>query len=284
MSKNFAVIGGDLRIVKLAKMLAEDENKIYTYGLEKAEELKNNENIFVCNKLKEALNEKVEVVISSIPFSKNGININAPFSKEKILIKDLIDNLNGKLLIAGSISQEIYNMEKDKYIKIIDIMKREELAVLNTIATAEGTIELAIANTNKILHGSKVLILGFGRVGKILARKMDGLSVNVTCAAKKAEDLAWIKSYGYKTIDIDNIGENLSKYDIIINTVPHMILTKEKIKFVKKDCLLIDLASKPGGIDMEEASKRNLKAIWALALPRKSSSSYICRNNKRYYV
>ena len=68
MSKNFAVIGGDLRIVKLAKMLTEDENKIYTYGLEKAEELKNNENIFVCNKLKEALNEKVEVVISSIPF------------------------------------------------------------------------------------------------------------------------------------------------------------------------------------------------------------------------
>lgn len=284
MSKNFAVMGGDLRIVKLAKMLAEDENKIYTYGLEKAEELKNNENIFMCNKLKEALNGKVEVVISSIPFSKNGININTPFSKEKILIKDLIDNLNGKILIAGSISQDTIEMAVDKNIEIIDIMKIEEVAILNTIATAEGTIEVIISNTDKILHKSNVLILGFGRVGKILARKLDGLSANVTCAVRNPEDLAWIKSYGYKAININYISENLLKYDIIINTVPHMILSKEKLEYVKKDCLLIDLASKPGGIDMEEASKRNLKAIWALALPRKSSSSYICRNNKRYNI
>lgn len=284
MSKNFAVIGGDLRIVKLTKMLAEDENKIYTYGLEKAEELKNNENIFMCNKLKEALNEKVEVVINSIPFSSNGINVYTPYSKEKILIKDLIDNLNGKILIAGSISQDTIEIAVDKNIEIIDIMKREELAVLNTIATAEGTIEVIISNTDKILHGSKVLILGFGRVGKILARKMDGLSANVTCAVRNREDLAWIKSYGYEAININYISENLLKYDIIINTIPHMILSKEKLEYVKKDCLLIDLASKPGGIDMEEASKRNLKAIWALALPRKSSSSYICRNNKRYNI
>lgn len=64
-------------------------------------------------------------------------------------------------------------------------MKREELAVLNTIATAEGAIEIAIANTNKILHGSNVLVLGFGRIGKVLARKLAGLSTKVTCAARK---------------------------------------------------------------------------------------------------
>ena len=43
MSTNFAIIGGDLRIIELAKMLAKDGNKVYTYGLEKAEELKNEE-------------------------------------------------------------------------------------------------------------------------------------------------------------------------------------------------------------------------------------------------
>ena len=41
MSKKFAVIGGDLRIIKLVKMLARDGNEVYTYGLEKAEEIKN---------------------------------------------------------------------------------------------------------------------------------------------------------------------------------------------------------------------------------------------------
>lgn len=74
--------------------------------------------------------------------------------------------LNAKILIAGSITPDVYDMANDEYIEIIDVMKREELAVLNTISTAEGTIEIAIANTNKIIHGSNVLILGFGELEK----------------------------------------------------------------------------------------------------------------------
>ena len=148
-------------------------------------------------------------------------------------------------------------------------MKREELAVLNTISTAEGAIQIAIENTNKILHGSKVLVLGFGRIGKVLARKLAGLSVKVTCAARKDEDLAWIKAYGHMSTNINALGENLSEYDIIINTVPHLILNEERLQYVKQDTLLIDLASNPGGIDKKVAKDKNIKLIWALALPGK---------------
>lgn len=269
MNKKFAVIGGDLRIIKLVKMLAEEGNTVYTFGLEKAEELKDNENIIFCEKLSRAIPEDVEVVIGPIPFSSNGVNINVPFSNNEISVRELIHYLNAKILIAGSISPDIYNLANDEYIEIIDIMKREELAVLNTISTAEGAIEIAIANTNKIIHGSNVLILGFGRIGKVLARKMAGLSAKVTCAARKDEDLAWIKAYGHNETNINNLGENLSKYDIIINTVPHLILTKERLEYVKEDVLLIDLASNPGGIDKKTVKERNLKLIWALALPGK---------------
>lgn len=269
MNKKFAVIGGDLRIIKLVKMLAEEGNAVYTFGLEKAEELKDNENIIFCEKLSRAIPEDVEVVIGPIPFSSNGVNINAPFSNNEISVRELIHYLNAKILIAGSISPDIYNLANDEYIEIIDIMKREELAVLNTISTAEGAIEIAIANTNKIIHGSNVLILGFGRIGKVLARKMAGLSAKVTCAARKDEDLAWIRAYGHNETNINNLGENLSKYDIIINTVPHLILTKERLEYVKEDVLLIDLASNPGGIDKKTVKERNLKLIWALALPGK---------------
>lgn len=211
MSTSFAVIGGDLRIIKLAKMLAKDGNKVYTYGLEKAEELKNDTNIVLAEKLKKAIPEEVEVVIGPIPFSSNGVNINSPFSEKEISIRELMHSLNAKILIAGSITPEVYDMANDEYIEIIDIMKREELAVLNTISTAEGTIEIAIANTNKIVHGSQVLILGFGRTGKVLARKMAGLSAKVTCAARKDEDLAWIKAYGHMATNINFLGENLSR-------------------------------------------------------------------------
>ena len=268
MSTNFSIIGGDLRIIKLAKMLAEDGNNVYTYGMEKAEELKENKNIIMCNKLQETV-KKSEIVIGPILFSSNGKGINAPFSDNIISIRELMHVINAKILIAGSITPDVYDLANDEYIEIIDIMKREELAVLNTISTAEGTIEIIIANTNKIIHGSKILILGFGRIGKVLARKLAGLSAKVTCAARKDEDLAWIRAYGHMETNINAIGENLSEYDVIINTVPHLVLTSEKIKYVKDDCLLVDLASNPGGIDKKAAKDKNLKLIWALALPGK---------------
>ncbi|MBD9158555.1 MAG: dipicolinate synthase subunit DpsA [Clostridiales bacterium] len=269
MSTSFSIIGGDLRTIKLAKMLANEGNKIYTYGLEKAEELKDNSNIIFTEKISKAIPKDVEVVIGPIPFTSNGVNINAPFGEKEISIREMIHYLEGKILIAGSISPEIYDMSNDDYIEIIDIMKREELAVLNTISTAEGAIEIAISNTNKIIHGSEVLILGFGRIGKVLARKMAGLSAKVTCAARKDEDLAWIRAYGHKETNINALGENLSQYDIILNTVPHLVLNKERLQYVKKDALLMDLASNPGGIDKKEAKELNLKLVWALALPGK---------------
>ena len=269
MSTSFSIIGVYLRTIKLAKMLANEGNKIYTYGLEKAEELKDNSNIIFTEKISRAIPKDVEVVIGPIPFTSNGININAPFGEKEISIREMIHYLEGKILIAGSISPEIYDMANDEYIEIIDIMKREELAVLNTISTAEGAIEIAISNTNKIIHGSEVLILGFGRIGKVLARKMAGLSAKVTCAARKDEDLAWIRAYGHKETNINALGENLSQYDIILNTVPHLVLNKERLQYVKKDALLIDLASNPGGIDKKEARELNLKLVWALALPGK---------------
>lgn len=268
MGTNFAIIGGDLRIIKLAKMLAEEGHKVYTYGLEKAEELKGIENILFCEKLNRAIQD-TEIVIGPIPFSSNGKDINTPFSDNTISIRELMHVINAKILIAGSITPEIYDLANDEYIEIIDIMKREELAVLNTISTAEGAIEIAISNTNKIIHGSNVLILGFGRIGKVLARKMAGLSAIVTCAARKDEDLAWIKAYGHHATNINTLGENLSQYDIILNTVPHLILTPERLQYVRDDCLLIDLASNPGGIDKKTAKDRGLKLVWALALPGK---------------
>lgn len=268
MENNLAVIGGDLRIVKLVEMLANEGKTVYVIGLEKAENLKNIDNVIFCETISKTV-ENSKIVIGPVPFTTNAKDVNTPFSDNQITIQELLSNINSKTLIAGAFAENLYEIASSQNIELIDLMKREELAVLNTIATAEGAIELAISNTNKILHGSEVLILGFGRVGKVLARKLSGMEANVTCAARKDEDLAWIKAYGYNLTNINTLGENLSKYDIIMNTVPHMILDEKRLQYVNKESLLIDLASNPEGIDKKIVKEKNLKFVWALALPGK---------------
>lgn len=258
----FLIAGGDKRTVELLKLLKEDGHSIITYGLE-------NNN----NQLEALLTQEFDAIIGPIPFTTDGKNLNAPFAKNKIPINEFLKLLKNQTLIAGAISTEI----KEKNIKIIDILECEDLVIYNTIATAEGTIKIAIENTEKNLHESKILILGFGRVAKTLAVKLKGLSNRVTCAARKPKDLAWIDTLGFNVQDINNL--DLTNFDIIINTVPQIILTDKRLQTIANDSLIIDLASKPGGIDKEALKKTNLKYIWALGLPGKvaplSSAQYI---------
>lgn len=268
MIQNIAIIGGDLRIVKLAEMLAKDEFKIKTYAIEKAENLNKIQKIEKCKTLNEAV-EGADMVIGPIPLSSNNIQINTPFSEKTITLEELAKSLKNKKFIAGNIKKDFYEHTKNNNSEIIDLLEREELVVLNTISTAEGAIQIAMEETIKTLHSSNVLVLGYGRVGKILANMLKGLGANVYCEARKNVDLAWIKAYGYEPVTLKNLNENLNKFDIIMNTIPALILTEKELKYLKKDCLLIDLASNPGGIDREEAKKQGIKTIWALSLPGK---------------
>lgn len=270
MSDNFAVIGGDLRNIELVKLLAKDQRKVFTYGLEENKELLENlnNNIIICKDIEEICSN-VDIVISSIPFSRDGKTIYCEFSKNRINIISFFEKMKGKTLIAGSINTNLIDEALKRNIKIIDVMKNEELAILNTIATAEGTIQTMISNTKNIIHESNILILGFGRVAKTLAKKLQGLVRNVDCASNNKEELAWIEAFGYNVINLENLVENISKYDIIINTIPAIILNYENMKYIRKDTLLIDLASNPGGIDKNEAENEGLKLIHALGLPGK---------------
>ena len=141
----------------------------------------------------------------------------------------------------------------------------------SAISTAEGAIQIAINETPKNLHGNNVLVLGFGRIGKILSKMLDGIGSKVACEARKTTDLAWIKAYGYEPINLIELKQNLSRFDIIINTIPFVVLDKEMLQEVKKDALIIDLASNPGGVDKKAVKELGIKFNWALSLPGKVS-------------
>ena len=264
MINKISIIGGDLRISKLAEMLIDEGVEVFTYALEKSDLSEE----YKCKTMQEAI-DKSDIILGPILFSSNRKTLNNPFSDEKIEAIDLIDRLSGKTLIAGAIKQEVYDLATEKNVRIIDILKREELAVLNAVSTAEGTIKIAIEETPKNLHGSNILVMGFGRIGKILSNMLKGLGAKVSCEARKNSDLAWIKAYGYEPVPLTELKEELQKFDIIINTIPYIVLDKDNLENVREDALVIDLASNPGGVDREAIKEKQIKFIWALSLPGK---------------
>ena len=157
-------------------------------------------------------------------------------------------------------------------------MKDENLVILNAISTVEGTINIAIKETQKNLYKSNILVIGYGRIGKILVDRLNAFKANVYCSAR-GKDITWIDTFGGKSIKYEDLNEQLNKFDIIINTVPVLILDKERLKLLDKDVLLIDIASAPGGIDFNVAQDLKIKTIWELGIPGKiaplSSAEYI---------
>lgn len=266
MIKKIAIIGGDLRIVKLVEMLEKEEYEVKTYALEKAVEIEDTNTNSIAECVQDA-----DIVLGPLPLSSNGQLVNTPFSDKKINVEDLINQIGGKTFIAGSIKPEVYQMAEEKEITVLDILKREELSVLNAISTAEGAIQIAINETPKNVHGNNVLVLGFGRIGKILSKMLYGLGAHVSCEARKTTDLAWIKAYGYEAINLIELKQNLSRFDIIINTIPYIVLDRDMLQEVKHDALIIDLASNPGGVDKQAVKELGIKFNWALSLPGKVS-------------
>ena len=133
----------------------------------------------------------------------------------------------------------------------------------------EGAIQIAMEELPITLCSARVLVVGCGRIGKLLAVRLGGLGAHVTVAARKYEQLAWAEAYGFGAEHIHQWGGYLCSYDLVVNTVPHRLLGVEELSDLKKGCLVIDLASPPGGVDLESARNLGVRVLWALSLPGK---------------
>ena len=139
----------------------------------------------------------------------------------------------------------------------------------NALPTAEGAIQIAMEELPITLHGARALVIGYGRLGRALAPRLAGLGARVSVAARKYADLAWAESFGFGTEHTGQLRPWLCGYDLVVNTVPARVLGEAELAELRPDCLVIDLASKPGGVDLDAAARLGKKVVWALSLPGK---------------
>lgn len=209
--------------------------------------------------------DSCNIVFCPIPFTRDNVYVN----ETNVRIDDLINKIKEKVLISGSINSNVIEKFNKNEIKYIDILDYEEFSVLNAEATSEGALKKVMEMSNKTLNDSNILVLGFGRIGKSLAHNLTGFTSKIFVEARKQKDIALIKTMGYNEVDLKDIDTVLDKMDVIINTIPSIILNEERLKRLKKDVCIIDLASAPGGVDFEFAKELNLNVCWYLSVPSK---------------
>jgi len=164
---------------------------------------------------------------------------------------------------------ELYALAEERGLILRDYFAREELALLNAVPTAEGAIQIAMEELPVTLHDARALIVGFGRVGRALAPRLQGLGTKVTVAARSCEQRALAQSMGLNTERLTGLCEWLCSYDLVVNTAPGPVLGVEELAALKEGALVIDLASKPGGVDFTSAAALGTRVVWALSLPGK---------------
>ncbi len=261
----FAVVGGDMRIVQLCRQLTDDGHDVSAYALEMGDI----GSATHCKSLENTL-EACECVILPLPLEGVRGFLSTPMSTHECSLPDIFSKLPSNIPICVGMAQsDSIDLSKKHKLKMTDYFLREELCILNAVATAEGALSLLINETDKTLLGRKALIIGYGRIGKCLADRLRHMGVEVVVSSRKFEDMAWCRSSGFGTLDTTDLSGKLSDFELIINTVPYVVLKDTHLSELRKDVLCMDLASKPGGIDFSAAAQHGLKVVWALGLPAK---------------
>ena len=134
---------------------------------------------------------------------------------------------------------------------------------------AEGAIQIAMEELPITLHDARVLVIGFGRLGKALAPRLRALGAHVWVSARRYEQRAAAQGMGLGSEGVDRLPDWLCSYDLVFNTVPAPVLGVEELAALKEGALVIDLASRPGGVDLDAAATLGVRVIWALSLPGK---------------
>lgn len=261
-AKNIWVAGGDPRQAALAALLADDGHGVHTYALEQEAGLK-------CEPSLDGA-DRADCVILPLPAEGPDGMLNTPLSAQSHSLEEVLDALRpGQLVCAGMAGDSLKRMASERELVLRDYFAREELAVLNAIPTAEGAIQIAMEELPITLHDARVLVVGFGRLGRALAPRLRSLGARVWVSARRHEQRAAAECMGLGSEGVDHLPDWLCSYDLVFNTVPAQVLGVEELAALKEGALVIDLASRPGGVDMEAAATLGVRVVWALSLPGK---------------
>ncbi len=264
MQYDFAVIGGDRRQIYLANDLKNRRYRVIVYGVE-------DQDLDLGCRRGESFSEAVrnaECIIGPVVFSKDREFVTSDSDGVVLRVEELLEEMKkGQSLFGGCISEDIVKRCREKEVEVYDFMKMDDVAIFNAIATAEGAIVKAMELKPVNLHGSRCLVLGYGRCGKVLAQKLKGMDAEVSVCARSDRARSESEAMGFSSMDFGELSRHILRFDYIFNTVPAVVLKYPELKRLSRDACIIDIASAPGGVDQEAAGKLQVQSYLCPSLP-----------------
>lgn len=267
----FAILGGDARQYSLAQKLAQEGGEVRCYGL--PQKNMGTEIAFLsdwCEVIADA-----DAVVLALPASPDGVRVHMPLADGEPIppLKDVFAKIpRGTFLAGGRFSPCVKTLAEEYGHELFDYSESEEFKERNALPTAEGAVEILMARISRTVAGLPVAITGYGRVAKALAKLLHAMGAKVTVGARKPMALAAAACEGYSILRLNGDRSVMALSEgqaVIFNTVPHWLFNKEVLRTVAKETLIVDLASAPGGVDVDAASGLGLSVVWALSLPGK---------------
>lgn len=257
------IAGGDARDIVLAAELIKSGADVWMFGFENCSNL-------TSPLLHRGLPNYCDAIICPLAGVDKEGNIFAPYSAGKISVAEMGALFKpGLIFLCGSLPQ-ILKLELENIgIQIVLTADNDEISIYNAIPTAEGAVALAMQESTGTIHGSKSMVIGFGRCGLPLARTLYGLGADVTVAARREEALSMAYALGFRGIRIQELERSVAGFDYIFNTVPAPVVTENVLKKLLKSAIVVDIASFPGGTDFTAAERLGIKSFLALGLPGK---------------
>ena len=256
MGKHFAVIGGDTRMVYLAAALTRKGHTVATWGLARQEAPQP-------QTLAQAA--EAEHIILPLPLTKGDGLLHC--AERTLPLWQLWDTLTPeKKVFAGQVTEEDRAAAKERGIELRDYFLREELTVRNAALTAEGALIAAKERMSGALLGARCLVVGYGRIGKLLSHRLSTLGAEVTVAVRRPSDRAWVESFALRAARSDRLCDAVRGMQVVFNTAPAPIFTREVLSRMESGSILIDLASVRCAAEADTRAA-GVSYVWARALP-----------------
>ena len=263
----YAVVGGDRRSALLAEMLQREGHRVHSFALEKAELPAG----IARDSTLQACTYGADCVLLPTPAERGGL-LYAPLGLAAPPMDEVIGALwPGALVIGGGFAAATVERALREQLRIEDLMRRADFLQANAAITAEGAIGVLLRESEKTLLGSRCLVAGWGRIGKLLTLRLSALGAYVTAAARRRADRAEAEALGLRALDYGQLESIAGELDFVVNTVPARVLSDALLCCLPGDALLLELASPPGGFDPLLAQNIGLRALTAPGLPGKSA-------------